>query len=277
MNIVEMHNVVSSITDQVSRTRFEDWQIDQAINFASENIVKNRYDKESVRGLDQMYFDKNAQVRDELRNSIKSEKINMSNNTIPKSSLPDNYWIMVDLEVKFEDGKISYPYPVSYNQSRSLNKDPYLRPNNEEPLRCYIKEVDGDKQIIHNREYNVNQVTLYYLAHPKKVTIGERYTFNEEKGSKYGFTGSIRFVAGSRLKLDHDYVGTYYIAMYEIPNINMALTTITGILYLDSSLVNSDLPDILHQEICNDAAQILLQQASDYKKSQSLQQNETLN
>jgi hypothetical protein len=273
MNIIVIHNKIKIYHDQVGTDRFPTWQIDNAIDMATRSIVKNRYDKETVQGLDDKFLGKNQQNRDEIGSLIEKLEIttgDFSDNLIPSTVMPDDFWILIDMMIKLTSIEDElYPVPLNYNMKKSLYSDPYLRPSTSYPYKIFYYRSNEGREIIHGSTESLANGEIHYLKKPAKPSYGIEVTDDNFSDHKLNFWGETVIASGvTKIKLSG---GTY--ASY---NIGDEFTFNSGDSIEEGSIVydytNLDVPDLLHDEICSTAAGLLSGSISNYDKGNYIKQ-----
>lgn len=261
MNIILLHEKIKSYHDQVGSDRFPTWQIDNAIDTASRSILKNRYDKETVRGIDDKFLGKNQQNRDEIGGMIKTVDItsgNVTDNVIDTSIIPDDFWILIDLMVKLTSIEDElYPKFLNYNMKRNIYEDPYSRPSTTYPYLVYVYKTNGGREIIHGSSKTVSSGKIWYLARPTKPSYGTE--INTGNIGSYSIDGENIIITEDGTSID----STTYNAGDEMTWSN-AYTLNSGSFVFNYT--NIDLPDLLHEEICRETAALLSGTISDFNK-----------
>lgn len=262
MNIVQMHRGVKAGLDQINTPRFEDWQIDNAINKASDFITRNKIAGTQENGQ-RVSFQKIQIIRDELLTIVKEKDTTSGlavsgNNYITKASFPTDYKYLIALEYQINSVAKDWSVPISYNELPLLKKDPYKRPNQDFPPNFYHVESNNGIELFYDKQTNdsVSFARILYLAEAIKVNLGIKYGPNTTTGSVIAYTECV-------------YNGTTYYPGDTI-TISSAVLHTSGTVV--KNFVNSDLPNSLHTEIVNEASIILNTDIENFDKWKAMRE-----
>ena len=249
MNIVQIHERIQRLLDEVATTRFESRDIDSFINGAIENIYRERYDrKRAINRSDA--FQINQRVRDELTMFIKEDDTdnNLSLGTdkvLDLSGLTDYRYL---LSIKITVGGIDYDLqPTTYDEKNALWKNPFRRARTGTRPKIYYNEQDNGIEII--SEFTVAEIqktTIDYLSDPIPVYFGDEY-----------YDTFFPLPTGLMISIRDETV--YSTVNYKIGE---EFTSSAGSMAAGSgavhSFVNPQLPESVHEELCRRSAYDML-------------------
>ncbi len=252
MNAITMRTIIDGLIDRVNSPRYLDTEYYEAINLATTMIFEDRVDNIKIKkGYS---FESVQRVRDELYTLIKNVIAAPSGGLIPYPA-DYNYAILVDPTV---GGVTQSARPISYNEVALVQRNPFREPTIQNTF--YIEQSNGINLVYSGGTYT--QYSLWYLKNPDTVSIGTE--------SDKIFAGATVLTISSVYIVYEEAVhaGTTY---YPGDIFTATLTSLTsGIVILNSVIVNSDMPDKILPEICRLAGAILLGEADDYQKKQDL-------
>jgi hypothetical protein len=257
MNIVQKHLGIKSRLDQVNTPRFEDSQIDNAINTVISYIVRLKV-AGTVENGQRVSFQRIQVIRDELYTIIKekSSTDGVSPITIDSNkniqSLPADYRYMLGLYITVNNIASDWCSPITYNDLPILKKNPYQRPSQDFPYNFYYIEKSDGLECFYNKQANdtLNYAKILYLSEPVTVFLGNKYGPGTTTGSVIAYTdvtyNDITQKAGTAF------------------TIGSAISHTEGKVVKD--FVNSDLPNQLHEEIVKEAAIVLNKDIENFDK-----------
>ena len=193
MNIIQLHERVRFWVDVVSSTRFESEDIDNGLNVAIDNKVRESYDQNRPMNKSDS-FQRVQRLRDELgpltQSLFMSDEDGYDDDGI--NTLPADYGWMLGLELRTpetinHDAAWHPAYPMTYNRKGVLERNPFRRPRNKPSSKYYYIERDGEIQFIGPENYTFNGVRLSYLATPEIVNYGIEYT----SGHSFAYTSVV--------------------------------------------------------------------------------------
>jgi len=273
MNIVELHKEIHSINDIVESPRFETWQIDQAINYASKVIVKNRYDKALMENKSQRSLNL-MRLRDELYTIVKKQStednpatIELSDDIITIGSLPDRYIYTLAVKFKINNLQEDFASFITYPELPVLNNNPFRRPSKTYPYKFYYLLSSLGIELIYGKHSSdeVTEAELYYLDNPVDVNYGTTIT-----------TSTAAFVEDKNCIAQAD--GTSQGTTTYKEGEEFTLTAGSQLAAGSASInyVSSDLPEILHTELAQEAAKWLELKIKDFDKWKALEEKEMI-
>lgn len=270
MNIVALHYKVAFFLDAEKSPRFKVKSIDKAINSAINDIVLDRYN--NIRQKQKEYaFQTSQRLRDELYTIVQQETgLTAVNNVISLASITD-YWLLLALEVTIS-GKVINTIPLTYDEKNIIEIDPFVRPSIMYPERVYRIESANGIEIIFGDVGTLATGHAYYIKKPAKISIGTEVS-----------NGSTTFQNGEKIIAYVDSTVTIYNYLIHVEDVDLleeeeytipvgpgyTAFVVSGIVY--KNYVDTDLPDMLHEEIARKAAAILSGNVENYNKAKSLE------
>jgi hypothetical protein len=279
MNILQLHHKVTFFLDSVNSPRFNTFKKDESLNTAIMDIILDRYD--NIRKAQKDYaFQTSQRLRDELYTLVKKQSnLSASGGIIPKTNFPSDYMLLLSMKANISGTWIN-TIPVTYDEYNILELNPYTYPSIEYPERIYRIESQQGVEIRFGDVGTLIAAEIFYLARPARVSIGT--TLDSTSPTIYktavpeiiAYTdGILRLVMGGgggggatddlgdkSIKKGEKYIiGTYS---------EVGVQIISGIFAYDYT--ECDLPEVLHEEICRKAAQVLSGNVENYNRSQSL-------
>lgn len=279
MNIVQVHNKTLFYLDSERSPRFNDQQVNKAINSAVMDIVNSRYENIKKPAKDREYaFQTSQRLRDELYTLVRySAGLTATSDTIPVAQFPADYMYLIILEANIS-GKSINTIPITYDEFNVIQQNPYFRPSISWPERVYrIESVDGIKVIWGDRGRLLN-ANVYYISKPLKVNIGTEV--NDPFGTHFSKADDdevIAFIPSVIRLYDESWVFMEDLSLEEEElyvigtNSESYSQLVSGIVYYNS--INTDLPENLHEELCRTAAKILSGNVENYNREQSLEKD----
>jgi len=267
MNIVKKHIGIKARLDQVNTPRFEDWQIDDAINKVTSFIVRNRI-AGTVENGQRVSFQKIQMVRDELYTIVKEktsddaqDPLTIDANKIIQS-LPSDYRYLVGLYIEVNNIAKDWCAPITYNDLAILKKNPYQRPSQDFPYNFYSIESSNGLECFYNKQSNdtLDRAKIFYISEPVNVYLGTRYGPNTTTGSMIAYTDCV-------------YDSVTYRKGTAFTIINASLHTVGTAV---KGFVNSDLPISLHDEIIEEAAAVLNMNIENFNKWKAMKEEEMM-
>lgn len=254
LNAIQMRTFIDSLIDRVNSPRFLDQEYYEAINSATVMIFEDRVDNIKIKKP--YSFESVQRVRDELYTLIKNVSGLPVGGIIP---YPSDYNYAIDVE--FTIGTTTQSArPMSYNELGLIQRNPFKQLSPE--MTYYIEQSSGLDAKFAGGTFSA--YSLWYLKNPTIVTIG--------KESDKLTTGSVLASLTSYIVYDQAvYSSVTYYAGETIVGTGATLTS--GIVIPLSVVVNSDMPEKLHPEICRLAGSILSSDVDNYNKKQSLLQD----
>lgn len=269
MNIVQLHERVRFWVDIVSSTRFESEDIDNALNAAIDNKVRESYDQNLPLNRSDA-FQRTQRIRDELGPLVKSldgDELSVVGHLISLSASDElNFRYLLSLKIQFESasGVIGWQpcFPITYDRKNIISRNPFRRVRSTPNTKIYYIEENGSWRIISSitSYYDIDAVEFFYLSNPAIVNYGIEY--DEDK----------LFTNGNVLYVVEETV--YNSVTYKIGS---KIIVTGGILSITSGLVvfnyvDCDLRASAHEEISRRAAINCLFTANETAKANSLMQ-----
>lgn len=246
MNIVQLHERVKFWIDTVASTRFDSMDIDNGLNIAIDNKVRESYDQNRPMNKSDA-FQRTQRIRDLLGPIVtKATKDTTGFGLVGATNMitiasTSNYQHLVSLGIKI--GTTIYDcHPLSYDRKTVLSSNPYRKARMTPTVRMYYNEIDGNIEITHAHTAQLTDFELYYIKTPAIVNYGIEYT------SAYSFIAGDIVVAAEQTV----YNGVTY-------NIGEKITIAAPNLSITSGLVvfsytECDLRSSTHEEISRRAA-----------------------
>lgn len=177
MNIVQLHERARFWIDVVASNRFESEDIDNGLNVAIDNKVREAYDQNRPINKSDS-FQRVQRIRDILGPIVTmATKITagfgLSTNTITIASTSD-YRYLVALGIKI-DTTVYDCRPLSYDRKNVLYKNPFRVPRMTPTVKMYYNELDGNILITHASLVALTDFELHYLKNPAIVNYGIEY------------------------------------------------------------------------------------------------------
>ena len=275
MNVVASHYKITFFLDAEKSPRFKKKSIDKAINSAINDIVLDRYN--NIRERQKEYaFQTSQRLRDELYTIVQEQTGLVPTNNILSVSGMTDYWLLLALEVDISGATIN-TIPLTYDEKNVIEINPYMRPSIVYPERVYrIESADGITIIFGDTGTLVSGHS-YYLRKPAKVSIGTEisdtttHILSEKKIIAYvDSTLDLYSVSGGILSS----VSLLEEEEYTIPADPTKYAILSsGIVFVDYT--DTDLPEMLHEEITRKAAAILSGNVENYNRVRSLENDIT--
>lgn len=254
MNIIQMMERIDFYNDRYKSARFADSNYMDAINASVNSLFKDKTDNKKL--FRRYSFQSNEQVRRELYTLIKTSTIVPTANK--NVTYPADFYYFGNMYTTV-DGNVVYSKPTNLNEIGPLQVDPFRKPT---PKKTYYIENDIGLDVYFGNG-SFTSATMTYLKTPDTVSIGT------ESDKIYP--------GGAVLNIGDDYMvyeqcvhdGTTY---YPGDIFTATLTSLTsGIVIPDTVIVNCDMPENIHDEICKMASEIMNGTIEDYNKSVFLQ------
>jgi hypothetical protein len=272
MNILKIHDMVKFWIDEYQSPRQEDAEIDSAIWSAAKQMTEERYDGSRLNHMGDTY-DNSQRVRDELYTLVrKTSKLGLDAIDLNAdfrmliSDLPDDYKYLLAFEITDDDAtaavllepwRVVEAVPIDWKRDW-LIRNPYRKPKATGPFtRDYYEQSATSFQIY--TEGVPERAFLEYLAEPVENFIGTEHSTSPSPSS------TVEAIAASD---DCTVYGTPY--AYGTQHQISSGSTITGTWQIN--IINTDLPDTLHDELAKKAAILLLERVDLVQKAQLFQQ-----
>ena len=266
MNIVQLHERVRFWVDTVASARFESEDIDNGLNIAIENKVRESYDSNRPMNNSDT-FQRVQRLRDELGPLVKKLtngsgltiiRVGTKNRIEVSNSIEDYGW-MLSLQITDVNGVEHPVYPLSYNRKNVISKSTYRRPRTVPNVKAYYIEEAG-KINIHDTIGVLSDAEIYYLAIPKTVNYGIEYT-----STKAFVAGNVLYAVTPTV-----YNGVTYKIGGKITVVNGITSITSGTVVFD--YVETELTATVHEEISRRAAINCLLTAGQGDKAKALRE-----
>jgi hypothetical protein len=254
MNIIQMMERIDFYNDRYKSARFADSNYMDAINASVNSMFKDKTDNKKQ--FRRYSFQSNEQVRRELYTLIKTSTI------VPTANknvvYPIDFYYFGNMYTTV-DGNVVYCKPTNLNEIGPLQVDPFRKPT---PKKTYYIENKVGLDVYFGTG-TFTSASLTYLKTPDLVSIGT-------ESDKIYPGGAVLTVGDDYIvyeDCEHDntiyYAGSIFTA---------TLTSLTaGIVIPTSVIVDCDLPENVHDEVCKMASEIMNGTIEDYNKSVFLQ------
>lgn len=249
MNAIQLRDRIDFYNDRYKSPRFADSNYMDAINSAINMLFKDKTDNKKV--FRRYSFQSNEQVRRELYTLIKTATITPVSDVV---TYPADFYYFGEMNTVV-DGVVTYCKPTNFNEIGPLLVNPFKKPT---PNKTYYIENNVGLQVYYGSGTAFTSAVLTYLKTPNTVSIGT-------EGDKISAGGTL--TNGSTYMVYSDCVQnavTYYSGQTFVA-VGTALTS--GTVILNSIIVNCDLPENVHDEVCKLASHIMNGTIEDYNKS----------
>lgn len=285
MNIIQQHERVRFLIDQVATSRFDSEDVDNAINGEIEMLVNEKYDQAKAFHK-QDAFQLTQRLRDELHELVKYIPFDHDDSLIAQilvepyigyylwlpSTLVDEYRHLLSLKIKMTpSGAELNAKPISQDELNVREKNPFRRVRSGAYPRMYYHEtarpdvVPSGKtwQLIYDESGGDSPVALggaeyYYLMNPTIVNYGVEY------GPSQSFANGTPLIAVAETV----YNGTTYVIGEKIYILSSPSNITSGLVV--HNFVETELSPSLHEEICRRAASSLLISAGESEKAKEI-------
>lgn len=249
-----MLNQVAFLNDRESSARFLDDQYMKAINSAINMILEDRLD--NIKKPKKYSFEAVQRVRDELYTLVPATlTITPSGNTL---AYPSDYNYFLKLQTTI-DGATTWVRPTSYGESGPLGDNPWKKPSNTKP---YFDQNVFGFVILRGSAGSFTAGLLDYVKNPDIVSVGKE-TDKINAGALVLTIGQVYIVYEEAV---HN--GVTYAEGQTFTAVSTALTS--GIVILNSLVVNCNLPVKIHEEVVRLSSAIMNGTISDIQKKQDL-------
>lgn len=238
MNIVELHRKMDLRLDRPRSTRYRSDDRDSAINTATQRIIRDRYD--NIRNDTGYSFESVQRLRDELRPLITVANLTPAGNIL---TYPADYLHELLLQVTV-DGTQAGSTPTFYDELEEIKKNPFESPDID---HFYHLETGGfNVEVFFGTYGNFTAGTLHYIKQPVPVFRG---TTSITAGPLVLTVGTLYYVESG--PVTHNSV-TYQTGQ-TFTAVNNTLNGPGSVIVI----VNSELPDNMHEELVRVAASVL--------------------
>ncbi len=252
MNAIQLRVRIDEKIDRTRSARHTDRAYYNAINGAILKIVKDRV--APIRAQRNYSVQSSERIRDELYTIVTSATGSTSGGHIPR---PADYFYYLLAYVTI-NGTQQYCRPTSYNELGPLKRNPHRRPSVTKP---YVNENTTGIKVEFGTTGTLSTYELWYVKNPATVSIGEERDKITTGGA---LTNTVVYYVYEQAV----YNGTTYYPGETITGTGATLTS--GIVIINTKIVNPDLPDNMHEEICDKAAMLLSLNIEDYNKRMSI-------
>lgn len=254
MNIIQMREKIMSYLD-VTSVRFQFSEYEDNIMTAENQIINDRIDNIKKLKQQKTYsFQSIQRIRDELYTLVVSNTaIVPTGSLIPIGSYPADLRFVLGVKPVI-NGTRYIADSLSYNEEREVEMNPYKKPQLIEPYRVYYIESGTGLTILFGSSGTFTNSYIDYIKSPVRVNMGTRHT------------SSTIFTIGNVLIATEP---TVYNSVTYDPG--ETITIVAGFLSITSGEVvfgytNSDLPEVLHEEICKITAGLMGKTIEAYQK-----------
>jgi len=272
MNIVQLHERVRFWVDIVASTRFESEDIDNAVNIAIDNKVRESYDQNRPMNRSDA-FQRVQRVRDELGPLVR--KLDVDDLELTQEADGDknlliflksditNYGWLLSMRMHSSSYSAWYPvFPLTHNRKNVVERNPYRKVRRTPQSKSYYYE-EASGWIVRHDCGDVDNIEMYYLATPAIVNYGIEYD------STKVFTINDQVIAVEET--------VYNTITYKIGE---KFTIVVGVLSITSGLIvfsyiECDVRKTTHEEISRRAAMNCLTAARQYDKVNDLRKEIT--
>jgi len=250
-NAIQMREAIDKLIDRVKSPRFTDDRYYEAINQAQKLILDGRVEPIKVKR------DFSFQSSERLRNELRSLVVPTVNGTITGSSVafPTNFYYLLLMQ-NTVNGEKNVCKPITFNEKGTLRRNPFKEPISSE---TYYSEDNASWKIELPINASFTLCEIDYLKNPDVVSIGKE---------KDKITATLAIGTNYTVYNQAVHAGVTY---YEGESFTATSTVLTsGVVIPTSVIVNSDMPEYLHDEIIRLSAAIMNGTVEDYNKQQNL-------
>lgn len=249
-----MWDRVSRLIDRVKSARHDDVDYIDNINAAIWRTVKDRVAPLKIqRGYS---YESAQRIKDELYTLVPVPATGSPVSSIV--AIPNDYYYYLLLYIII-DGVEYFCRPSTFNEIGPLQDDPFAKPSAVKP---YFTQQTNGFLLYKGSSGTFGNYRLYYIKKPATTSMGK-------ESDKINSSGTLSIGA------------TYYVYEQAVHNsityypgdtfIAANTTLNSGIVIPATVVVNCDLPDNMHEEICKLAATLMLGPVEDFDKKQSLE------
>lgn len=235
--------------DRYKSPRFSDSNYMDAFNSAINMLFKDKTDNKKI--FRRYSFQSNEQVRRELYTLIKTATITPTGDNVV---YPGDFYYFGEMNTVVS-GIVTYCKPANLNEIGPLLDNPFRKPT---PFKTYYIENSTGLQVYYGTGTFTSAV-LTYLKTPNTVSIGT-------EGNK--ITAGLNVLTAGQVYMVYEDAVSNGVTYYSGQTFTAAVTSLTsGIVILNSIIVNCDLPENVHDEVCKMASEIMNGTIEDYNKS----------
>jgi hypothetical protein len=260
MNIVEMKYRIDNSLDRVNSPRFDLWQYIDAIRKAERRIVNDRV--APIREPRNYSVERSQRLIEELHTLVvESAPIIPVNNFVQVPS-DNQYLLLARCSV---NGVMDFSRPMTHSELSDIENNPFSSPKQASAKNfSRIRHTTSASGIRfhYGSTTGLNNVVLTYIKEQAKVSLGKPSDIIED--------GGILVIGSTYYVLEESLVsGVSYFPGETFVSTDVLLTS--GKVLPATVVINSELPERLHDEVCNLAAKIMSGDTENYNKSQSLE------
>ena len=252
MNIVQLIEKVRHLRDITHSPRTTPEKITEDIRTAIDDIIRDRYDNFKLKKS--YSFQSTQNLRDQLGDLVKNSGTIVATGTLlPKLSFPVDYRHIVVASVNI-DNTDYWAIPKTYDELRTLDIDPFQQPSLEPPAQVYYNESELGLTVKWGNTGVLMNGYFFYIKEPVQVSYGIEYD------STHTFAVATPVIA---VEITVYAGNTYQIGdaftIAPLGNITSGLVV--------AGWVGTDLPLMLHEEICKKAASVGLMITENWNKT----------
>lgn len=249
-----MSDDIDLLIDRTRSARFEVPERVRCLNFAQDKIVRDRID--NIKNRKPYSLQSNQMVREQLKALIvRDYSLTPSANVI---TLPANYMYLDGLKTTC-DGTVSECVSMSYDEYPAIDENPFQKPSLDYPR--WIEDTGGTGLFIKHNGTNCTNALLSYIKTPPVIAIG---TTNILTGTTL-VVGDTMYVSVGTVTYNSI---TYALGSTFIVIAGITVFTGTGTLII---IANCQLSAIIHDEVVELAAAILIGNVENYNKKKVLE------
>jgi hypothetical protein len=254
MNIIQLRERIAFLNDRTASARFDNYQYDEAINDAINQIIKDRFD--NVKQGKSYSFERVQVVIDELNTLVNTSPVIVPvANVIQRANFPANYREFILCEVTI-NGVKTYSRELSHAELPKIDRNPFKFASFDKDRVWHTFNSAGINVQFGTGTFTAAQIT--YLRQPAKVTLGLPSNYINPSATALSI-GTSYYVS-----VDCDVNGTPYFVGQQFTALSTNL--VSGQVIAVSNTVDCDLPEKLHDEICDIASATMMGTVEDYNK-----------
>jgi len=198
---------------------------------------------------------------------VSSSALIITNDIITLASLPERYVYLLAVEYIVNNLQRDFAGFVTYIELPVLQKNPFRRPSKVYPYKFYYFLSSAGIELKYGKisADTVTEAHIYYLANPIDVDYGTTITSSSDVQ-----------VSDTPAIIQAD--GTVYatVTYYEGDEVTILSGTRLTSGSASINFVNTDLPEILHTEIAQEAAKFLELKVKDFDKWRAMEEKEMI-
>lgn len=261
MNIILLHETIRLRIDEARSPRFDYNTIDSVINTSARKIVKDRYD--SIKKRRPYSFESIQRLRDELYTLVNTGTVFPATGSYlqnMQASL-DRYWFLLELRVKI-GSDIYTVIPTDYDELGVIEMNPHRRVKYTYPSRLYWIEDKNGIKIIKPSTGTLIEGYPEFLMKPIEVNHGI-----EISNTTIAFAADVLCRALEETIYDNG-TGPQTFKPGQSFTLLLGTQITSGIAVYNWT--DSDLPDVLEEELTLLAAAELTGDIREWERYQSL-------